>query len=155
MSFDRKINHVKSFLENGNVHDALRVYTHGYRSYLLKSEYLEAFVDGIVEIARQSLNEKRFNCDSFLCIKCSEIIKDPVTLKCGHTFSKKCLLSEAKNYPFVCPKCGNSYSSTYISQLKNNVTILSIVEKLYDKLSRHKNNPVANNDDHFNKMYGK
>lgn len=155
MSLDRKINHVKSFLDNGNIHDALRVYTRAYGSDFHKTEYLEAFVDGIVEIARQSLKENRFNCDSFLCTKCSEIIKDPVTLKCGHTFSKKCVLSEAKNYSFVCPRCGNNYSLTYISQLKNSVTILSIVEKLYEKLSRHKSNPVANNEEHINKVYGK
>lgn len=122
---------VQSLLKCGNVHDALDVYISAYSSDYPDSALLEIFVDGLVENARENLTKYvSFNVDYFLCM-CGELMTDPVTLKCGHTFSKKCVLSTMKADCFDCKKCGKKHTRSYIYQLKNNVTISALIQKFW------------------------
>lgn len=122
---------VQSLLKCGNVHDALDVYISAYSSDYPDSALLEIFVDGLVSNARENLTKSvTFNADYFLCM-CGEVMTDPVTLKCGHTFSKKCVLSTMKTDCFDCKKCGKRHSRSSINQLKNNVTISALIEKFW------------------------
>lgn len=148
---------VKSLLDSGKTHDALHVYTRAYSSDYQKPECLEIFIEGIAQKARENIKEnKKMSLDLFICYRCHDIIKDPVTLKCGHTLSKKCVLAEAKDDSFKCPKCGQSYCVSYLSDLKNNVTILSLVEKLSEILQlKLKNNFAAINGNSRDRTNGK
>ncbi|GFQ97120.1 LON peptidase N-terminal domain and RING finger protein 3 [Trichonephila clavata] len=120
---------VKSLLKCGKVHDALNAYINAYSSDFLDATSLEIFVDGLVQKTREIITKDvKFNVSYFLCSMCCDVMTDPVTLKCGHTFSKKCILSTAQS-DFVCKKCSKSYTHAYISQLKSNVKISSIIEK--------------------------
>ncbi|KAG8196255.1 hypothetical protein JTE90_023811 [Oedothorax gibbosus] len=126
---------VHSLLKCGNVHEALNVYIDAYSSDCPNSAQLELhlhmFVDGVVENARENVaNSATLNMDYFLCM-CGEMMTDPVTLKCGHTISKKCALSTMKTDGFECKKCGKRHSRAYISQLKNNVIISALIDKLW------------------------
>lgn len=126
---------VKSSLDKGNIHDALRVYTTSYSTDFMKTECLSIFIDGIIEIARERLKRKKYHADAYLCCKCNKIIKEPITLKCGHSSCKTCIFGENKIESYTCPKCGENYGMDYISQLKNSVTIASLVEKVHEKLA--------------------
>ncbi|GFT76518.1 LON peptidase N-terminal domain and RING finger protein 3 [Nephila pilipes] len=121
---------VKSFLKCGEVHNALNAYISAYSSDFLDATCLEIFVNGLVEKAREILTKDvKFNVSYFLCSMCCDVMTDPVTLKCGHTFSKKCILASAESESLACKKCGKNNTRQYISQLKSNVKILSLIEK--------------------------
>ncbi|CAL1298668.1 unnamed protein product [Larinioides sclopetarius] len=136
---------VKSYLKCGKVHDALNAYISAYSSDFLDQTCLEVFVDGLVEKAREIVTkDMKFNVNYFLCSLCCDVMTDPVTLKCGHTYSKKCVLSMSQADPFVCRKCNKSYSHAYLSQLKINVKISALVEKfLTRQQADHKQNTKA------------
>lgn len=127
---DRLEDLVKSFLKCDKVHDALNTYINAYSSDFLDATCLEIFVNGLVQKAREIITKDvKFSVSYFLCAMCCEVMTDPVTLKCGHTFSKKCILSTAQSDSFVCEKCGKNYTHAYISQLRINVKISSLIEK--------------------------
>mmetsp|Transcript_1240 Transcript_1240/g.2024 ORF Transcript_1240/g.2024 Transcript_1240/m.2024 type:complete len:436 (-) Transcript_1240:573-1880(-) len=63
--------------------------------------------------------------DEFDCVVCLRLLYDPVTLSCGHTFCKTCIL-HASNYSCQCPTCRNSYYFD-IQELATSVTVKSII----------------------------
>ncbi|KFM77542.1 LON peptidase N-terminal domain and RING finger protein 3, partial [Stegodyphus mimosarum] len=123
---------LKSNLKYGQVHEALntciRAYSSGFPDS--NSQYLEILLDGVAKKARDKLykNAKL----SLLCSLCYGVLTDPVTLKCGHTFSKKCIVKAMKGDYFECVKCSKSYSCDYLIELRNNVIISTVLEKYWE-----------------------
>ncbi|KAF8784977.1 LON peptidase N-terminal domain and RING finger protein 3-like [Argiope bruennichi] len=139
---------VESYLKRGKVHDALNAYISAYSSDFLDQTCLETFVAGLIEKARKMVTkDMKFNVSFFLCSLCCDVMTDPVTLKCGHTYSKKCILSVSQTESFVCRKCNKSYSHAYLSQLKINVKISALIEKfLKTQQADHKRSRAATPD---------
>nr|XP_046239745.1 tripartite motif-containing protein 16-like protein [Scatophagus argus] len=64
------------------------------------------------------------------CPICSEVLRKPATIPCGHNFCTRCIQDqwdhdEGNDYPCSCPECGHSFPSR--PQLIKNTTLADLV----------------------------
>ncbi|XP_051748234.1 uncharacterized protein LOC127511460 [Ctenopharyngodon idella] len=76
--------------------------------------------------------EARFSQDEFLCPVCQDILKDPVTTSCGHSYCKSCITDfwdqEDQMRVYSCPQCRQTFSPR--PALALNTMLAEVVEKL-------------------------
>lgn len=82
------------------------------------------------------------------CAICNDILFKPVTISCGHTFCKDCLLQFLRQKP-ICPLCR---SPTFLQTrtLNENITLRNIIEAKYPQLIKKREqeaNPRASNSE--------
>lgn len=76
------------------------------------------------------------------CVVCNDILYQPVSINCGHSFCKECLINVLRTKP-QCPLCR---TPTFLqeSNLKQNVIIQSLIENKYpEHIKRRKANQVV------------
>ncbi|KAF7700401.1 tripartite motif-containing protein 16-like [Silurus meridionalis] len=70
--------------------------------------------------------------DQFICPVCLELLKDPVTPPCGHSFCKVCINSfwnkEDQKKVYSCPQCRETFTPRPV--LRRNNMLAEVVEKL-------------------------
>lgn len=67
--------------------------------------------------------------DSFCCPVCLDLLKDPVTIPCGHSFCLNCIKGcWDRSGDFVCPHCRESFTPR--PALKKNTVLAELVEAL-------------------------
>uniref|UniRef100_A0A3Q1H1S7 LON peptidase N-terminal domain and ring finger 1 n=1 Tax=Anabas testudineus TaxID=64144 RepID=A0A3Q1H1S7_ANATE len=68
------------------------------------------------------------HCSSALleCPHCLFLMCEPVTMSCGHTFCRRCV---ASYLPSKCPLCKDRLKQRDVRGMKNNVLLISVVEK--------------------------
>ncbi|CAM4572938.1 unnamed protein product [Leuciscus chuanchicus] len=80
--------------------------------------------------------EARISQDEFLCSVCLNLLKDPVTIPCGHSFCKSCITGcwdqEDQMRVYSCPQCRQIFSPR--PALAKNTILAEVVEKLKTKL---------------------
>ncbi len=80
--------------------------------------------------------EARFSQDEFLCPVCLDLLKDPVTIQCGHSYCKSCITDcwdqEDEKGVYSCPQCRQTFSPR--PALGKNTILAEMVEKLKTKL---------------------
>nr|QMU24932.1 FTREPC4 [Cyprinus carpio] len=58
--------------------------------------------------------EARFSQDEFTCPVCLDLLKDPVTILCGHNYCKICISGcwdqEDEKRVYSCPQCRQTFS---------------------------------------------
>ncbi|XP_051270572.1 tripartite motif-containing protein 16 [Dicentrarchus labrax] len=59
------------------------------------------------------------------CPICSEVLRNPVTIPCGHNFCMQCIQDRWNNSLFSCPECGHKFPSR--PQLIKNTTLADLV----------------------------
>ncbi|XP_041957726.1 E3 ubiquitin/ISG15 ligase TRIM25-like isoform X2 [Alosa sapidissima] len=70
--------------------------------------------------------------DHFTCSMCTEVLKDPVSIPCGHSYCRQCITlywaqpNHAGHY--ACPRCSQTYSSC--PALYTNSALAVVVQKL-------------------------
>ncbi|KAG1927654.1 tripartite motif-containing protein [Pimephales promelas] len=78
------------------------------------------------------MTEARISQDEFQCLVCLDLLKDPVTTSCGHSFCKICITSfwDQNNHMRVysCPQCRQTFSPR--PALAKNIMLAKVVEKL-------------------------
>ncbi|KAG1929090.1 tripartite motif-containing protein 16-like [Pimephales promelas] len=76
--------------------------------------------------------EARFSQDELLCPVCLDLLKDPVTIHCGHSYCKICITDcwdqEDEKRVYSCPQCRQTFSSR--PALAKNTMLAELVEKL-------------------------
>uniref|UniRef100_A0A672QSV2 E3 ubiquitin/ISG15 ligase TRIM25-like n=1 Tax=Sinocyclocheilus grahami TaxID=75366 RepID=A0A672QSV2_SINGR len=76
--------------------------------------------------------EARFSQDEFLCAVCLDLLKDPVTTSCGHSYCKSCITDcwdqEDQKRVYSCPQCRQTFSPR--PALARNTMLAEVVEKL-------------------------
>ncbi|XP_016104312.1 tripartite motif-containing protein 16-like [Sinocyclocheilus grahami] len=76
--------------------------------------------------------EARFSQDEFLCAVCLDLLKDPVTTSCGHSYCKICITGcwdqEDQKRVYSCPQCRQTFSPR--PALAKNTMLAEVVEKL-------------------------
>ncbi len=80
-----------------------------------------------MEEDRISVNKKEF-----LCPVCLDLLKDPVTIPCGHSYCKSCITDcwdqEDQMRVYSCPQCRHTFSPR--PALARNTILAEMVEKL-------------------------
>ncbi|XP_051742042.1 tripartite motif-containing protein 16-like isoform X8 [Ctenopharyngodon idella] len=76
--------------------------------------------------------EARFSQDEFTCPVCLDLLKDPVTIHCGHSYCKSCITGcwdqEDEKRVYSCPQCRQTFSPR--PALAKNTMLAELVEKL-------------------------
>ncbi|XP_077094513.1 E3 SUMO-protein ligase RanBP2-like isoform X2 [Siphateles boraxobius] len=78
--------------------------------------------------------EARISVDQneFLCLVCLDLLKDPVTIPCGHSYCKICITGcwdqEDQKRVYSCPQCRQTFSPR--PALAKNTMLAELVEKL-------------------------
>ncbi|XP_026097400.1 tripartite motif-containing protein 16-like [Carassius auratus] len=76
--------------------------------------------------------EARISQDEFMCPVCLDLLKDPVTIQCGHSYCKSCIEGcwdqEDQKKVYSCPQCRETFSPR--PALRKNTILAEVVEKL-------------------------
>ncbi|XP_048011474.1 tripartite motif-containing protein 16-like [Megalobrama amblycephala] len=92
------------------------------------------FKDGKMQPSGSKMAESRISVDQneFLCPVCLNLLKDPVTTSCGHSYCKICITDcwdqEDQKRVYSCPQCKQTFSSR--PALAENTMLAEMVEKL-------------------------
>uniref|UniRef100_A0A9J7X1G9 Tripartite motif-containing protein 16-like n=1 Tax=Cyprinus carpio carpio TaxID=630221 RepID=A0A9J7X1G9_CYPCA len=76
--------------------------------------------------------EARFSQDELSCPVCLDLLKDPVSIQCGHSYCKSCITGfwdqEDQMNVYSCPQCRQTFSPR--PALARNTMLAELVEKL-------------------------
>ncbi|XP_053087633.1 tripartite motif-containing protein 16-like [Pangasianodon hypophthalmus] len=83
-------------------------------------------------MAEASISADQFSLDQFSCPVCLDLLKDPVTIPCGHSFCKVCINGcwdqEDQKGVYSCPQCRDTFTPRPV--LRRNNMLTEVVEKL-------------------------
>ncbi|KAI5607491.1 tripartite motif-containing protein 16 [Silurus asotus] len=86
-------------------------------------------------MAEASISVDQLSVDHFICPVCLDLLKDPVTVPCGHSFCKVCINDcwdqEDQKSVYSCPQCRDTFTQRPV--LRRNNMLVEVVEKLKKK----------------------
>ncbi|KAM3857580.1 tripartite motif-containing protein 16-like [Diretmus argenteus] len=96
------------------------------------SECVKVFVSKMAEQQQQQQHGGVLDLDQLCCSVCLDLLKDPVTINCGHSYCRSCMegcwdLEEEKGV-FSCPQCRESFIPRPV--LRRNNVLAEIMENL-------------------------
>ena len=71
--------------------------------------------------------------DEFNCVICLDLMYQPVTTPCGHTYCKQCLQDALEVKP-ECITCREPIQTNFMVSLPVNITLQKVIEKRYPEL---------------------
>ncbi|XP_060769685.1 tripartite motif-containing protein 16-like [Neoarius graeffei] len=83
-------------------------------------------------MAEASISVDQLSVDQFMCPVCLDLLKDAVTIPCGHSFCKVCINGcwdqEDQKGVYSCPQCRDTFTTRPV--LRRNNMLDEVVEKL-------------------------
>ncbi len=83
-------------------------------------------------VSRSKMAEARFSQDELTCPVCLDLLKDPVSIQCGHSYCKSCITGfwdqEDQKRVYSCPQCRQTFSPR--PALARNTMLAELVMKL-------------------------
>ncbi|KAL4230189.1 LON peptidase N-terminal domain and RING finger protein 3 [Mactra antiquata] len=116
-----------SFARGGNFEKAFQAYSKAYRVGPTTPKDLRHLVAALVNCVKQ---EKTFDMEinkkvMFECLVCRNMVTDPVTIPCGHTFCRQCLVKDTSKQ---CKNCGTTHRYLNVARIKSNVLLTRIID---------------------------
>lgn len=130
----------------GKISDTLEVLFHTYRLYNMTTDKIYQIVGKIVDHLRTEARENG-NLSTlrnvFSCPTCMGVLCDPITLPCGHTYCRRCLLRENLK---ICRVCQTKLRGFEVKSVKPNVVVCSLVQRWWrDETNGVKLRSLGNN----------
>ena len=128
---------VNCFMSLCQWHDCFKTIVNAFECSNWDLSYVENFVGNLVEklstktgsvdscVSRQTKQTNEFE-ENLICEFCYEVLCYPITISCGHTFCKQCLLNNNK-----CLSCPTSNVINKIEDLSANNVLANIVENCF------------------------
>lgn len=116
----------------GRITDTLEVLFHTYRLYNMTTDKVYQIVGKIIDHLR---TESRETCNLsstrnvFSCPTCMGVLCDPITLPCGHTYCRRCILRENLK---TCKVCQTKLRGFVAEKVKTNVVVVSLVKRWWE-----------------------
>lgn len=138
-----------SLAKAGHFSKAFIAYSKACRVCGLAPRDLRHLVSALVATVKQdTLQSSEMNKNVvFDCLICKNMVYDPVTIPCGHTFCRTCLIKDAITQ---CKNCGTVNHYMNVGRIKSNVLLTQVLEKWFPehckavKLKRKANQAFQN-----------
>lgn len=139
-----------SLAKAGNFSKAFTVYSKACRVGGLSPGDLKHLVSALVSaVTKQDnlLNAEMNKNVVFDCLICRNMVYDPVTIPCGHTFCRTCLQKDVSK---VCRNCGTVNQYLNVGRCRSNVLLTQVIENWFPhhckavKLKRKANQAFGN-----------
>lgn len=130
--------HARNMAAEGKFKEALSLYTlcakqHGPNKQIL-SDVGEIMINQYLSSLRK--HRRGMATDPWSCSACAGVLVEPITLNCGHSSCKKCILKDLKE---LCKKCGVKYRAREddpvndTEYIKQSIIVSELVRKFWSK----------------------
>jgi len=125
-----------SLIQKNKFKEAISVYSICAQMATLSMDIIKDLSSALIDFYLSRTVNKSNNTDSWSCCMCASILVEPVTISCGHTVCKKCLVKDVDG---LCKKCGTKYEAIdpdpidLDANIKVTVLVCELVSKFWDK----------------------
>lgn len=114
--------------EKGQTVESLELLFHTYKLYNMTLDKLYQVISKVVDYLRLNWRENGppATRNVFSCPVCWGVLYEPLTLGCGHTYCRRCLLKEQLR---MCKICQFKFKDVSISSVKPNVLVATLVDR--------------------------
>ena len=118
--------------EKGQVVESLELLYHTYKLYTMSSDKLYQVISKLVDYLRMHWKEHGSppTRNVFSCPLCLGVLYEPLTLVCGHTYCRRCLVKEQLR---TCRVCQFKLKDKGITNVKPNVLVATLVNRYWHK----------------------
>lgn len=118
------------FARLGQFDKAFQCYSKSSRHGPISTKDLKHLVSALVDVVKQDIviTSEMNKIVVFDCLLCRNMLFDPVTIPCGHTFCRQCLI---KNQSKQCKNCKVIHPHMNVSRIKTNVLFSQIIDKCF------------------------
>lgn len=114
--------------EKGQVVESLELLYHTYKLYSMSPDKLYHVISKVVDYLRLNWKENGppISRNVFSCPICWGVLHEPLTLVCGHTYCRRCLLKEQLR---TCKVCQYKFKDKSLTNVKPNVLVSTLVDR--------------------------